>query len=118
MIRKLLLATALLGAVPAHAFGPAAAPDEVRIPRMRGMLDWRPDGSHGLYIRADTGRWYYASLENDCPRLVTRSNVRFIAAPNGDFDRHGVVVADGWRCQVASISRSDGPPDYYSHHRR
>jgi hypothetical protein len=118
MLKKLMIAAMLLGAMPAYAFGPTTASNEVRIPRMRGMLDWRPDGSHGLYIRADTGRWYYASLQNDCPRLVTRSNVRFIAAPNGDFDRYGTVVADGWRCQVASISRSDGPPDYNGRHHR
>ena len=84
---------------------------------MRGMLDWRPDGSRALYIRADTGRWYHATLENDCPRLETRSNVRFLAAPNGDFDRYSTVVADGWRCQVAGISESAGPPGYYRHRR-
>ena len=110
MIRKFLIATALLGAAPAYALGPAAAPGEVRIPRMGGFLEWRPDGNRALYIRADTGRWYHASLETACPRLVTRSNVRFIAAPNGDFDRYSTVVADGWRCQVASVSESAGPP--------
>lgn len=118
MIRKTLLLAALLAAAPAHAFGPATASGEVRIPRMGRMLDWRPDGNRALFIRADTGRWYHASLENACPRLVTRSNVRFLAAPNGDFDRYSVVVADGWRCQVASISESSGPPDYNRRLRR
>ena len=118
MIRKVLLAAALFGAaMPAYAFGPTTAQGEVRIPRLRGMLDWRPDGNRALYIRADTGRWYHATLENDCPRLQTRSNVHFLAAPNGDFDRYSTVVADGWRCQVASVSPSAGPPNYYRHHR-
>ena len=117
MIRKFMIAAALLGAAPAYAFGPAAAPGEVRIPRMGRFLDWRPDGNQALYIRADTGRWYHASLENACPRLVTRSNVRFLAAPNGDFDRYSTIVADGWRCQVASITESGGPPDYNRRHR-
>ena len=118
MIRNVLLAAALLAvAGPACAVGPTAAPDSARIPRMRGMLDWRPDGSRALYIRADTGRWYHATLESDCPRLATRSNVRFLAAPNGDFDRYSTVVADGWRCQVAGISESAGPPGYYRHRR-
>jgi hypothetical protein len=110
MIGRILIASALLGAAPAYAFGPTAASGEVRIPRMGRMLEWRPDGRRALYIRAENGRWYHASLENDCPRLATRSNVRFIAAPNGDFDRYSTVVADGWRCQVAAISESDGPP--------
>jgi hypothetical protein len=115
MIRTFLIAAVLLGAAPAYAFGPAAAPGEVRIPRMGRFLDWRPDGNQALYIRADTGRWYHATLETDCPRMLTRSNVRFIPAPNGDMDQYSVVVADGWRCQVASVSPSDGPPNYYRH---
>ena len=117
MMKKLLIAALLLGAAPACAFGPTTASGEVRIPRMGGMLDWRPDGSRALYIRADTGRWYRATLENNCPRLLSRSNIHFIPAPNGDFDRYSVVVADGWRCQVASVSASDGPPNYYPKHR-
>ena len=115
MIRKILLAAALLGAAPVYAFGPTAAPDEVRIPRMGSFLEWRPDGNQALFIRADNGRWYHASLENACPRLANRSNVRFLAAPNGDFDRYSTVVADGWRCQVAAISESDGPPRRHRH---
>ena len=118
MIARLLIAAALLGATaPAVAFGPTAGPDNVRIPRMRGMLDWRPDGSRALYIRADTGRWYHATLENDCPRLANRSNIRFVAAPNGDFDSYSAVVADGWRCQVASIAESAAPPPAHRRYR-
>jgi hypothetical protein len=117
MIGKILLGALLLGATPVYALGAADASHEVRIPRMGRFLDWRPDGNQALYIRADTGRWYHASLENACPRLVTRSNVRFLAAPNGDFDRYSTVVADGWRCQVASITESGGPPDYSRRHR-
>jgi hypothetical protein len=115
-VRTILIAASLLGAAPAAAFGPAGAPAEVRIPRMGSFLEWRPDGTHAFYIRADNGRWYHASLQSDCPRLANRSNIRFIAAPNGDFDRYGTVVADGWRCQVASISESDGPPQRRRHH--
>jgi hypothetical protein len=115
MIRKLLIAAAMLSAAPVFAAGSAAAPGEVRIPRMGHFLEWRPDGARALYIRADNGRWYYASLENACPRLANRSNVRFIAAPNGDFDRYSTVIADGWRCQVAGISESGGPPQRHRH---
>jgi len=82
---------------------------------MGRFLEWRPDGNQALFIRADNGRWYRASLENACPRLANRSNIRFIAAPNGDFDRYSAVVADGWRCQVAAISESEGPPQRHRH---
>ena len=95
----------------------------LRRPARSGSRAWAgswtggPTATTALYIRADTGRWYHASLENACPRLVTRSNVRFLAAPNGDFDRYSTVVADGWRCQVAAVAESGGPPDYSRRHR-
>jgi Zn-dependent protease len=119
MIRKLLIAAMLCWARCRPMPSAHAAPGEVRIPRMGGFLDWRPDGSHGLYIRADTGRWYHASLQNDCPRLVTRSNVRFIAAPNGDFDRYSArssPMAGAARSRASA--ESDGPPDYNGRHHR
>jgi hypothetical protein len=111
MIRQTLVAAALIGAVPALALAPPAR-EEVRIPHMAHFLDWRPDGTRGLYVRADSGRWYYARLQADCPRLANRSNVLFETAPNGDLDRYGAVRADGWRCQIASVVASDAPPNY------
>jgi hypothetical protein len=114
MLKQTLIAAALTGAAPALAFDPPAADPsrETRVPRMGHFLDWRPDGVRGLYIQADTGRWYYARLQADCPRLARRSNIRFEAAPNGDFDRYSAVRAQGWRCQVASVTHSDAPPGY------
>ncbi len=113
MLKQTLIAAALIGAAPALADPPAAdGPRETRVPRMGHFLDWRPDGVRGLFIQADTGRWYYARLQADCPRLAARSNVRFEAAPNGDFDRYSAVRAQGWRCQVASVTDSDAPPGY------
>jgi hypothetical protein len=113
MLKQTLIAAALLSAVPALADPPAAgAPRETRVPRMGRFLDWRPDGVRGLYIQADTGDWYYARLKADCPRIAQRSNVRFEAAPNGDFDRYSAVRTQGWRCMVDSVTDSEAPPGY------
>lgn len=105
MIAPLMLALALAGAGT-----PTPAPAETNIPRMSGFLEWLPDGNQALYIRGDTGRWYRATLEAPCPRLRQGARMRFNASPPDRFDRFSSIRADGWRCQVASVTRSEGPP--------
>jgi hypothetical protein len=109
MIRQAVIAAALIGSAPIHAFAPAAG-QETRVPRMASFLEWVADDSRGLYIRADSGRWYYARIQQDCPGLHPHAALSFQTAPNGDFDRFSAIRAEGWRCQVASVTASDGPP--------
>jgi hypothetical protein len=106
-----LIAAALLGAAPAPAGETPAAPTgpETAIPRMSAYLDWIPDGERGLYIQADTGRWYYARLESACPRLDNHPQMRFDASPSNQFDRFSAIRTDGWRCQVASVVETQRP---------
>jgi hypothetical protein len=110
MIRQLIIATALLGAAPAAAAVPRIQPGETVIPRMSHFLEWLPDGQRGLFIRGDTGRWYYARLETDCPRLNSGPHIRFDASPSDRLDRFSAIRADGWRCQIASIVETETPP--------
>ena len=116
MIRPTMLAVAaLLAATPAFAADPSAGPpagQETSIPRISGLLDWRPDGNQALFIRGDTGRWYRATLDAPCPRIRQRTGMRFIGSPGNRFDRHSLIRVQGWRCQVASVTRSDAPPNY------
>ena len=109
MIARIMTLAAMLTVAPAASATPAAD-GETSVPRMSRFLEWRPDGNQALYIRADTGRWYHATLQNACPRLVNRAAVRFVSSPGDRFDRNSAVNADGWRCLVASVTASDGPP--------
>ena len=109
MIRQAFIAAALLAGAPTHAFAPTAG-QETRIPRMSSFLEWVADGSRGLYIRADSGRWYYARIQQDCPGLHPHAALSFQTAPNGDFDRFSAIRAEGSRCLVSSVTASDGPP--------
>ncbi|HYI64540.1 MAG TPA: hypothetical protein VEW71_06600 [Allosphingosinicella sp.] len=105
MIAPLMLALALAGAGT-----PPPASGETTIPRMSGFLEWLPDGNQALFIRGDTGRWYRATLDTPCPRLRQGARMRFNASPGNRFDRHSSIRADGWRCMVASVTDSSGPP--------
>jgi len=107
MLKSSLVAAALLVAAPALAEEPAGA--ETSIPRMASFLEWRPDGDQALFIRADTGNWYRVTLQAPCPRMQNRTATRFNASPGGRFDRYSSIQTDGWRCQAASVVRSEGP---------
>jgi Family of unknown function (DUF6491) len=108
MIGRTLIVGALLAAAPAAA-KPNAPAGETSIPRISAFLDWRPDGDQALLIQGDTGRWYRATLTAPCPRMRNRTAMRFIGSPGNRFDRNSAINADGWRCLVASVTRS-GPP--------
>jgi hypothetical protein len=111
MLTKTLIAAAALGAAPAFALdAPVAAPPEAHIRSMADYLETVVDPQRGIYIRDYSGRWYYARIEGLCPRLTRSASLRFDAAPGGNFDRYSTIRADGWRCTVASVTESDGPP--------
>ncbi|HVQ07485.1 MAG TPA: hypothetical protein VMS43_03525 [Allosphingosinicella sp.] len=111
MIRPALIAAALLGATPALAFDPPnRAVPEAKIRNMTEYLEAVADPQRGVYIRGYTGQWYYARVEGNCPRLTRGASLRFNTSPGGDFDRDSTIRADGWRCMIASVVESDGPP--------
>jgi len=112
MIRQAVIVSSLLVAAPALAFDPpvSAQAAETRVPRMASFLEWIADGDRGLYIRADTGRWYYARTRAPCPRLANDVALRFETRGGRDLDRFGAIRAEGWRCDLASVTESDGPP--------
>ena len=111
-IQALTLALAL-AAIPAAAETVAAR--ETVIPRMSRFLDWRPVDASSLYVQAEGGRWYLVRLQSACPRILNRANVRFNASPTDRLDRFSTIRADGWRCQISSITESGPPPGHHRH---
>jgi hypothetical protein len=112
MIKQAIIAALLLGVAPALAAGgPATESRETRVPRIGRFLEHRADGNRGVYIRADTGRWYYARMQGgECPRLRPNVAISFLGARGGNFDRHGMIRVEGWRCMVDSVVESGPPP--------
>jgi hypothetical protein len=114
MINKLTLAAAiLLGAAP--AFADATFVAETRIPRIRNFIEWVYDTKTGVYIRAETGRWYYARTQAKCARLRPTATLSFQATANGDLDKYGALRVEGWRCPLASVVESGPPPRRRKH---
>lgn len=115
MIRFALAATALIAAAPALAVLPVIdvnrpPPGETRIRNMSAYLEAVADPGRGVYIRDYRGHWYYARAQDNCARLTASARLGFNPSPGGYFDRNSSLSADGWRCMVASVVTSDGPP--------
>ena len=118
MIRKAMIAgLALLMAVPAMADTVVTSQREVRIPRMSRYLEWVADGQRGVWIRGDTGKWYYARTQGKCARLRPAVALGFQTS-RGELDRFSSLKVEGWRCPLASVVESTPPPGHRSagHH--
>jgi hypothetical protein len=113
MIARLAIATAFLASAAAPVL--AAGPDnrvtpQARIRQMSDYLEAVADPGRGVFIRGYTGQWYYAAVQGQCPRLHRNASLRFNTSPGNVFDRDSTIRADGWRCRIASVTQSDGPP--------
>jgi hypothetical protein len=91
--------------------GPGCRPGrpEAKIRNMSEYIEAVVDPGRGVYIQGYTGQWYYARVRN-CPRLGRSARLRFEPSPGGDFDRHSMLRADGWRCFVDSVVEVESLP--------
>ncbi len=110
MVSPLFTAFALIAAGQADA-APAKA-GETYVPNVRseGVAEWEADGERGLYLMSRGGRWYYARTATPCPRLNSAVSLGFETRGPDRLDRNGTVIAEGWRCQLESVTYSEGPP--------
>jgi hypothetical protein len=76
-----------------------------------GIRSWRADGSQGLWVQGSHRKWYYAKFLGRCPGLNFAHTLAFDTTPMGSFDRFSAVIVPDWgRCQVRSLTPSEGPP--------
>jgi hypothetical protein len=112
----LLLVAALGGA--AGARNAPALGEETHIPyvRSQGVIEWKVAAADALYIRGMDGKWYYVRTSAPCPRLRTAMALGFLASPGDRLDRYSTIIAEGWRCQISSITFSSPPPAAVAKH--
>jgi len=94
------------------AASPAMIGEETSIPfaTSNGIQDYKADGDRGLYIRDIKGRWYYARTMGPCSRLQSADTIGFEVSASDRLDRFGALRAQGWRCQLASVTHANAPP--------
>jgi hypothetical protein len=106
-----ILLAALVGG-GAAASPPPAVGQETWIPDVNrdGFIEWRAESRDTLYIRAMNGKWYLVRTEAPCPRMRSATSLGFVASPTDRLDRFSTILAEGWRCQIASVTLADAPP--------
>ena len=111
MGHKAILAAALLLSACATP-GEQLAAGETAIPFVSstGVIEWRVLGDSALYVRGSNNQWYLVRTMGACPRLRTATSLGFVTAGLDQLDRHGAILAQGWRCAVQSVVRSGEPP--------
>ena len=114
MRKGLILITLALAASGAAA---RDAPGETAIPFINSIsnVEWKAASNDSLYVRGGKGEWYFVRTSNRCNRLRAASAIGFHTSALGQLDRHGAILVQGVRCPVASIVRSDGPPEKPHH---
>ena len=107
-----LLVTLLAGCSSSDLGVRSAGGTETAIPfvQSNGILDWRAAGDEALYIRGNTGDWYFVRTMSPCTRLKTAITLGFATSAGDQLDRFGAILAEGQRCPIASIVRSEPPP--------
>lgn len=108
---KTLIAAALPFIMAASSVS-AGEPEEAAIPFVSkdGIQDFKADGNRGLFIQSINGNWYYAKTMGPCSRLQTAITLGFETAGVDELDKHGAIIAQGWRCPLKSVTRSEAPP--------
>ena len=75
-----------------------------------GIVEWQVAGEDALYVRALTGGWYLLRTMGRCSTLRTAVSLGFQTSGPDQLDRHGSLIAEGRRCPLFSVTRSDEPP--------
>jgi hypothetical protein len=114
MRNGLFLATLALAASGAAAND---MPGETAIPFINSIsnVEWEAASNDSLYLRGGKGEWYFVRTANRCNRLLAARAIGFDTSALGQLDRNSAIMVQGVRCPVASIVRSDGPPEKPRH---
>ena len=118
MLRSLIIAALAMAAVtvPADARKTAAPVEpgtETSIPFVGtiGLYDFEPDSDRGVWLQDQRRAGYYARISGICSGLPFANRIAVDTRFGGSqFDRTGVLLVDGQRCYIDSLTTSLGPP--------
>lgn len=112
MLRVIAPFWAILVSAPAIAAEPPPPRgEEVAIPFPRsGIRTWHADTDRLLYVQDRSRRWYRVELMRPCQGIQYNYALGFDTRGLSRFDRFSYILAQGQRCPVNSVVRSDPPP--------
>lgn len=77
------------------------------------IVDWRSDGTKGIWVQAVSGKWFYGTFSGACDGLDSANNVGFVTNPSGSFDHWSWILVRGHApCHLANFTASGVPPAF------
>jgi hypothetical protein len=96
---------------PVAARAPAASAEARIAFSSRNIWNWHVVDDQTLLIQSNSRKWYKAKLLGNCPGLRFVERVGFKSNADDSFDKFSSIqVRGGQRCQLISLTESDGPP--------
>jgi hypothetical protein len=96
---------------PVAARAPAALAESRIAFSSRNIWNWHVVDDQTLLIQSNSRKWYQAKLLGNCTGLRFVERVGFKSNADDSFDKFSSIqVRDGQRCQLVSLTESDGPP--------
>jgi hypothetical protein len=76
-----------------------------------GIYNFESDSDRGVYLQDQQRRWYYARISGVCTGLPFANRIAVDTRFGGSqLDRTGILLVDGQRCHIDSLTASNGPP--------
>jgi hypothetical protein len=117
-MKNLILAFAAAATLAAPAAAAPAAPQarhaigaEARIPfvNFRTVRSFHAVSDEVIYLQDRSRNWYRAQLIGSCLGLRWANRNGLDTRGSSSFDRFSVLLVDGERCQLQSLTRSEKP---------
>jgi hypothetical protein len=112
-MRILLPLLAAAVAAPALAIPPLPEGEEVSIPfvsQPRAIRSFKAPSDDLVYLKDRQGRWYRAQLGASCFGLRWANAIGYDTRGSLSLSRGSSILAEGQRCLIVSLTRSDPPP--------
>src|SRR3569833_1276211 len=74
------------------------------------IFDWRGEGTEGIYIQADTRKWYHATFVAPCQNLPYTEHVDVHTPPPSSANTVDSIEVRGEDCYFKSLEEAPGPP--------
>jgi hypothetical protein len=91
--------------------GPKVAEASMAFSDFGQLRDWRGDGTAGLYIEADSRKWYYGQFVAPCGNLPFSTHIELTPVPQVPTDSFDSIQMLGETCYFKMLRESPGPAD-------
>jgi hypothetical protein len=109
----LFLAISLIGGCgggQSRTSGPSIATASIPIGAFGKIRDWRADGTTGIFVEADSRKWYHMTFVTPCLILPSAGHIEFRHLPPYPVDKFDSIQVYDDVCYFKTLNEAAGPP--------